>query len=268
MTADWYLVKYVADVFKDEPRNIGVVVKNGDKSAARFVGDIGGRFNRRTVKNIVASTETFAAWRDYLLHHLEGGTFDDAVERLRLRPLDNYRVEKRGVLHPPRDANFEAIANELFDELVTVPEPPAPNFKRVVNRILFEGLSLPPGQTIDQDVTFDVDLRGERHELVFDYRYVSGRTSLMERLSLAGHEGLTSGRVNDALFRIQNVATVVHNAIFLVFYDPGREGLTASIERQLRVIERFAYTVDARADDAPVRTGELLGLQVHQTTSS
>lgn len=262
MTATWYLVKYVQDVFRDEPRNVGVVVLNSADAAARFVGEQDGRFDRRSVKNIVASTETFAAWRDYILHHLYSGSFESVVESQGRRPLDSYRVQRRGVIDPPEGADFQIIADELFDEVVTARTSEPVPLQRVVNNLL-DHLVLPDGKFIERDVALPVEIRGEHHELLFDYRYIDRATSLMERVSLAGSSGQVTSRVHDAIFRFENVEDIVPQASNLVLYDRGKSGLSSEAERQLKLLNKFAYTVDARAGrSAAIDVAEMLGVSV------
>ena len=98
MLAKWYLVKYVRDLFRNETLNVGVVVSVGNHGLSRFVGEVNGEIDGRRVRGAVASVDTLKAWVNYVRHHLNSGSFEDQLDSLASRGLDNYRIEQRGSL--------------------------------------------------------------------------------------------------------------------------------------------------------------------------
>lgn len=262
MATDWFLVKYVSDVFRDEARNVGVIVYGDQGAAAQFLGETdAGSFDGRRAKGAVASPDALREWIGYLRHHLEAGSLDHALESLHRRPFDNYRVERRGALlsGPANAEQCDAIVRELFTELVTTGASSPPELKEVVNDLLFRRISVPVGHEIERDVQYSVTLRGETVMMPFDYRYVNGVTTLLERVSLSGGESASSRKVNDLLFRIENVESQGVDR-FLAIYDIGRSRMTSGVEKQLSILQKYAFTVPARSSDAAKQISESLGV--------
>ncbi|MCA1604536.1 MAG: hypothetical protein LC775_03435, partial [Acidobacteria bacterium] len=263
MGTEWYLVKYISDIFRDEPRNVGVILYGDHGGSAQFIGETDvGTFDGRRAKGVVSSADTLKEWISYLRHHMEVGSFHEAIDALRRRSLDNYRIERRGSLlvEPSSDDDLDRVTRELFNELVTnelvtTAGSSSPDLTEVVNDILFNRITVPPGRSIEKDVEYEVDLRGALVKMHFDYRYVNGFTTLMERVSLAGADLANARRVNDLLFRIDNVREQDIRS-FLTLYDFGKLGCTSSAEKHLNLLEKYTFVVYARADDAATQVSE------------
>ena len=260
MSASWYLVQYVSDIFRNEPRNVGVIVKSEAIGAARFIAEHDGKIDGRRLGSRVASLKAFKAWVEYIRYHLEAGTFDEQLERLTARSLDNYRIERRGVLLEAVDTtNVQQLVDDLFRDVVKddAEEFPA-TLDDLANRVLFEKLCLPPGHEIQRNVTYAVDVKGVQRELDFDYRYINGNTTILEKVSLADQERRISARVNDLLFRMEHVLDADIPASFVALYDVGFGKTADAVEHHLAAMEKFSHTVNVREESAAERIGGLL----------
>jgi hypothetical protein len=266
MKASWYLVKYVRDAFRNEPINIGVIVTLDSGGVARFMGEHAGQIDGRRVRGVVASPDALRAWANYIRYHLAEGTFEEQLSALNARSLDNYRVERRGALLESLTAErLPEVAEELFRELVREdPEEPTPTLDDLTNQLLFNRLRFPPNHRIEKDVRYSVDLRGARREFSFDYRYVNGRASVLEKISLADREKSIDTRVNDLLFRMEHVSATPSAGVtnFISLFDVGSNGSVDRVEHHLRAIEKFSYTVNMRSAGAAEEVGERLGVPV------
>jgi hypothetical protein len=262
MRANWYLVKYIRDTFRNEPVNIGVIVTLDRRGVARFIGEVGGQVDGRKVRSIVASPDTLRAWTNYMRHHLEEGSFEEQLNALAARSSDNYRIERRGaLLEPLTPEQLPEVAAALFRELVRdEPEEQTPTLDDLTTH-LFHRLRFPPDHQIEKDVRYRIDLRGAPREFSFDYRYVNGRTSLIEKISLADKEKNVETRVNDLLFRMEHIPDAgISN--FISLFDVGPSGSIDRVEHHLRAIEKFSYAVDVRSTEAAEEVGERLGVPV------
>lgn len=269
MAANWYLIKYVPDPFRDEPKNIGVVVENDGRGVVRFMGQHKGVFDGRRVRGVVRSPRTMKAWIDYVEYHLTSGTFREQVQRLSSRPGQNYRIDFRGTVDSSgSDAEISGLADNLFSELVGDPGPAAiQSIDDLANDLLFHRLRFPANHHVEKDVTYRVNLRGEPHELGFDYRYEGDRTTLLDKISLSTPEKTLRRSVHDLMFRIEHVRDYkeLRQPSFVTLYDLGRSRMSDQIEGHLRVIERFSHTVDVRDEGAAEDVADKLGVPLLQS---
>lgn len=263
MTASWYLVKYVPDPFRDEPRNVGVVVESDSGGFMRFVGQTKSGFDGRKARGLVRSTKTLRAWMDYIDYHLQAGTLAEEVESVSGRPAQSYRIERRGAL---LGGDPQGAVDELFRELVGEPEPSPQTIDDLANQLLFKRLRFPAGHRIEKDVNYRVSLHGEPRNLSFDYRYQNGRTTLLDKITLSAPDRLTSQRVNDLLFRIEHLQQggPVSNPSFVTLYDVGKGERSSAIEGHLRAIEKLSFTFNVRAEDTPFEVAGALGVPLLQ----
>jgi hypothetical protein len=269
VTANWYLVKYVPDPFRDEPKNIGVVVEEDGRGVVRFVGQRDGGFDGRRVRGIVRSPRTLKAWIDYVEYHLSSGTFREQVQRLSSRPGQNYRIDFRGPVEASgADFEINALADDLFTELVGDAESDSMvSIDDLANDLLFHRLMVPKNHRIEKDVSYRVNLRGEPHDLGFDYRYESDRTTLLDKISLAAPDKSLRRTVHDLMFRIEHVREdrAVRKPSFVTLYDLGRTQMSDQIEGHLRAIERYSFTIDVRNDRAAESVAHQLGVPLLQS---
>ncbi|WP_432090531.1 hypothetical protein [Streptomyces sp. NRRL F-5630] len=269
MAANWYLVKYVPDPFRDEPKNIGVVVEDNGHGVVRFIGQRDGGFDGRRVRGLVRSPRTLKAWIEYVEYHLATGTFGEQVHRLSSRAGQNYRVDFRGTVNSPGSATeMSALADDLFTELVGDSSPTAlQSIDDLTNDLLFHKLRFPNNYHIEKDVSYRVELRGEPHELGFDYRYESDRTTLLDKISLAAPEKQLRKNVHDLMFRIEHVREYkeLRRPSFVTLYDLGKTRMSDQIEGHLRVIERYSHTVDVRNNQAAEDVADKLGVPLLQS---
>jgi hypothetical protein len=262
MTTSWYVVKYVPDVFRNEPRNVGVVVTREGRGEARFIAEDGGRIDGRRVQGAVSSVKAFKAWVEFLRYHLEAGTFESQLDKLSLRSRANYYVEKRGVLlDEVPDERLHELVENLFRDVVRDQRDKQPaSLDELANRLLFKQLALPPGKKIEKGVRYRIDIRGVTRELNFDYRYDNGKTTILEKISLADKDPNIGARVNDLLYRIEHVMESKQVTNFVALYDMGAGTPEGRADQHLRAIERYSYTVNMRKHDAAEEVGEQLGV--------
>ncbi|MFI5644179.1 hypothetical protein [Kitasatospora sp. NPDC051705] len=268
MATNWYLVKYVPDPFRNEPRNIGVVVESSGYGVARFIGQHQDGLDGRKARGVVRSTKMLRAWLEYIEYHLDSGTFHESVLKSVSRPGQNYRIEPRGsLLTPSEETNLQAVAEDLFRELVGEPAPSGVrSIDDLANELLFRKLQVPADRMIERDVSYTVLLHGEPRELDFDYRYQNGRTNLLDKITLSSQDKLVRQKVNDLLFRIEHAQrdAEIKDPAFVTLYDLGKSERSDSVESHLRAIEQFSHTVNIRDENAAEDVAEKLGVPLLQ----
>lgn len=120
--AEYIIAQYMADPFRKEPRNIGVIVVKGDDRAARFVGETKGTttIDGRAIRSM-PHPSIYRRWVRFWRSELESSE-PDVLGRLTAPNGDNYNAIPGGqVTDTGHDAASE-ICNYLYDLLIT-PRP-------------------------------------------------------------------------------------------------------------------------------------------------
>jgi hypothetical protein len=128
------VAKYIPDVLRNEPRNIGVLLWTPDGAAARFLGEkpeAPGEVNEAAVPPFVSSPHAYKEWVRYWRRELSKVTCgsDDPFGRMRDTRPGSYRLADDGFLTLPVPAHELAAAlDHLFHTLVAdgkrVAKPP------------------------------------------------------------------------------------------------------------------------------------------------
>ena len=64
--AEWLVAKYMPDLRRREPKNVGVLLRMGDSCFSRFLGEqSGGQIDGRHVHGLVNSVQNYKAWVGY-----------------------------------------------------------------------------------------------------------------------------------------------------------------------------------------------------------
>jgi hypothetical protein len=124
------IAKYIPDVFRDEPRNIGVVLWTPDAVAARFLGekpDAPGEVNDSEIPAFVHSPHAYKQWVRYWRRGIDkllgGGA--DRLDSLRRTGPSNYHLADAGVIAEPIPrTELPQAVQKLFESHVA-PQPPA-----------------------------------------------------------------------------------------------------------------------------------------------
>lgn len=137
--AQFLIAKYVPDLIRNEPRNIGVIVWSEAGVAARFQGvDKNGDFTSRNIPNFIQVQSTYKQWVNFWLSEIKKDKIEfigkgkiaekvspDFVEALRTTSKENYFLDKGGAVLETITANkLPKLVDELFTNLVNdTPEP-------------------------------------------------------------------------------------------------------------------------------------------------
>ena len=122
MSIQWILVKYVEDLARNEPRNVGVILRHDQGVYFRFLGeDAAGKIDGRRARAIVSSVPNYKAWtehwREDLLAHVPHDAHDFAQYSCGYAD-GNYRLEFGGERLWGEISSPEVVLSELFGQLV------------------------------------------------------------------------------------------------------------------------------------------------------
>lgn len=130
----YILAKHVPDVFRKEPRNIGVIVWSEVGVAAQFWGvDAQGLLDKRQIPPFVISASAYEQWIKYWeaeickpkVEFIGSGRFADVhspafLEAIQTGNTDTFFLQESGtVLEALSKEDLPKLAKELFESLVT-----------------------------------------------------------------------------------------------------------------------------------------------------
>ncbi len=237
MTTRWFTAKYVPDLRRREPRNVGVILVHNDVVTARFLGEVSGRVDGRYVRS-AASLENYKAWVAHWRRCAAGGAVDRLLQH---RNDDNYFVEIGGEMLTTDDRAPEDVLEDLYGVLVEPPPPETETVKELADAVLLRA-------GIATRVERDVRIVTGEDELQFDYKFLNGDAHLMKRVTLATPDERSWNYVHAAAWTFEKTAGMKDEA------DRAFRGLALvkgrpkdrDFDRQLGVLRDVAEVVDVR----------------------
>ena len=251
MGYQWLVAKYMEDLRRREPRNVGVVLFVEGQVHQRFVGQReDGSIDGRRAK-FPSSLATYKAWVDYWLRTLDESGEDSLDRGLLEQSTDqNYFLEIGGRTMADRsDADPTTLLDELYRQLVE--EPPQPDETQPVGTIakrLFAQLGI--ANDVKQNVEVKTTIRDKVDVVTFDYEYINGARHLMRNVRFTP----TWTQLHAAVWSFEAAHKADSASQFVAFARPEE----ATDERQFELLERFAHVVDVDAESAAENLGEVL----------
>ncbi|MBL7261366.1 hypothetical protein [Paractinoplanes lichenicola] len=261
MTIEWMLAKYIPDVQRNEPVNVGVVLRYNDETLCKFVGEnAAGNIDGRKTGTRFASPEAYKLWVKHWRSAIRNAPSFQKLSESR-RGGDNYYLEPGGqfMIGNP-EAGPNALLAELFELLVDKDDAAAPDVLQLSERAI---RTLPMAKEIQRDSDILVHHAGGEDELRFHYRYDNGRPHLMQRVNLSP-DARTWDRVHSMTWSFEKVVAAEDpelkesQCIALVKYSSEE---SAGLHRQLGQLSRLAQVVNV--GDVSSAQAELLVLLEH-----
>jgi len=115
MAATYWVAKYVEDQFRNETRNVGIIVAANGAISARFVGEReDGTIDRRRVQRF-KYPNVYLQWIQYWREQIDKGTLGEAVASA----TANYFIMQGGEVSDIGDDSAAQVCNFLFSLLVS-----------------------------------------------------------------------------------------------------------------------------------------------------
>ena len=189
----YLLAKYIPDLYRFEPRNIGVIVWSPLGVEARFLaefpnrpGEVDGRF----IPNFVASANAYKQWIRYwrdaitgaFLRPLGGGEVVSSssprfIETLQQTARGNFVVVDAGsVLDEISEEELPTIANQLFAQLIeinTVEDPRDIGFEELCDSLMLQS-ELKQHRNFHNRYPVTCTVRGVDEEFFLSYAISNG----------------------------------------------------------------------------------------------
>jgi hypothetical protein len=277
MNATKYLLaKYIADLHRFEPRNIGVIVWSPTGIEARFLaehpnrpGEVDGRSIPGFVTSSTAYKQWIRYWRDTLsgssLKPLDGGAELSSsspafIEALQQSGRGNFVLVDAGVvLDFVGEEELPAVADQLFSELV---ETNAPEETRdldldAVCDQLLEQSHLINHKNFYTNYPVHCAVNGVEEDYVFSHAFANGTLQrLYQRLPLPKGKARLRKNVHDVAWSFEQVfkqrIVEPQNAGVLVYVTEEQE-IQPDIDRSLKLLRSLTRVINLRDE----RTGQL-----------
>lgn len=245
----WYLIKYVRDLARREPVNIGIAYKSADGWETRFVGQASdGTIASRLSHGLIR--ESYTEWVDYFSRQAAREAWSAVLEHQGRRPV-NFYAERGGVLLDDADGSgVDGLFGSLVGSVSTTPSDQ--NVVKSAVGQIFERAHIEP--TKEQVVEAVWAEGAPIRPITFDYGYQNGELHLISALTarrdLVLHADATNARITAA--RRAGAARS-----FWVFFSGEVAGL--DIDEVLTPLDRLAHTIDVdQIDDAASKVMQLV----------
>lgn len=263
----YYLAKYIPDLRRVEPRNIGVMVWTPRGISARFLAEKPerlGEVDGRSIPSFVTSTSAYKQWIQYWRAELDRPEVEsvvvpgkhisrdcpDYMQVLAEASKGNFVLAEAGFLLD-QVQDVEEATEFLFTSLVDSgmqEEPRDPTLDEVCDRLIEQtNLSNDPnfhsGFEVKCKIAEDVEDRFE-----FSHAYKNGSIKrLYQRVPLAKRKGAQRKNIHDAAWMFERVtqSDIVSrdNAVALV-YAPSEIASETDVQRWLKVLGTVSRVVN------------------------
>jgi hypothetical protein len=257
VSTEWLVAKYIPDLRRREPRNIGVILRMGGQQLARFIGERApGSVDGRSLRGRVADVQTYKAWVDYWRHAmLEAASLRDLVMP---STDESYVVEYGGARLlgseglPPTDM-LEHLYAALVEEL---PERSTMSVAELSESVLrLAGIA----DDVTRGYPLDIEHDTFSDRVVFDYRYVNGRSHLFQQVSLTFADERSWTLAHAAAWSFEKASAIERTTSLVALVNPRQRD--ADLERQLLLLEEHASVIDvAEPESAAYDLRELISV--------
>lgn len=254
-SATWHMIKYLPDVRRREPRNVGLVLETPEGWMSKFVGEASdGAIKGNRIKGNI-DLDVYKTWVDYFRRKADGEQWED-VERLQRRRRATYFSETGGLVHNSEGKSWRAIMDSLFSELVQ------DQVERVSITTRDYLLSQARGALSMANVQFEEKVEvaalfdGRSSTVPFEFRHHNNKVHLMDAVNINGPDPEAKARELRARIVAARAAAVSKN--FFTFYMAG-EHTDQQIDEVLMPLEAESDAIDVTdIENAADRVAELL----------
>ena len=289
MNAPQYLLaKYIPDLRRGEPRNIGVIVWTPDGVEARFVSEKPGRAGEvdgRTLPAFVGSSQAYKQWVEYWRNELSkpvitsptGGRpvrreTPEFLEALKQSSRGNFVLTDGGsLLDPVHAEDLGAAADHLFAMLVdssAAEETRDASLDEVLDRVIDRSqVRSNPNFKTRFPVTCTV-AHGIEETYEFTYAYGNGSPKrLYQRVPLPRRRDMLQKSVHNSAWIFEKVTACRQvkreDAVALV-YAGAEQNADVETARMLRLLASVARVLNVSNEDQAVKEfAELPRLPLH-----
>jgi len=253
--AEWLVARYIPDLRRREPKNIGVILKMGDRHLSRFLGERGkGRIDGRRVHAIVNSVDNYKSWVSYWQDITDRGSADWPTLTSR-RGDDSYFLEYGGQrVFGAEGTDPNDMLDYLYSALVEeMPEPDTLNVKQLSEYVL---TSVGIRDQVTEKYRLPVSVTDSA---LFDYKYENGVLHLMKRVTLTYEDERSWTSAHAAAWDFEKAAFVLDDSGGQLIAFVKTRPADRELDSQMGLLDNLASIVDVgHVQQAASRLTELL----------
>ena len=266
MQARYSVAKYIPDLVRGEPRNIGVVVWSPDRVEARFIAeypDRPGQIDGRSIPGFVTSPVAYRQWVQFWRSELsrqsvsskqgrgpirrEDAAFLDTIQSWN---KDNFQLLDGGSILPEGgSSDLATIVQSLFEDLVAPQAEEGRDLplESVCESIIADSeISRSPHFRRNFPVTCSLG-NGVMENFEFSYAYSNASLHLFQRVPFSGRKTILRKTVHDSAWTFEKVRAshIVQpdHGVALVLVSDDQRG-NEEVLRALSVLGSVARVVD------------------------
>ena len=180
----YLIAKYVDDIRRNEPVNVGVVVfGGGGQIAARFEGeDEQSRLDKRRIRKRISGRDAYVAWVQHWRRLL---TTRDEEALLKASSQDFYLESGGTIVLDLDERGIDDAVRELYARLVKPEDPPAPMSlqEKSLRTLRLAGADLEDDSRFQTDVSVELDVGGKRFHESVSYGVKNGEWHYLQEVS-------------------------------------------------------------------------------------
>lgn len=270
MNATKYLLaKYIADLHRFEPRNIGVIVWSPTGIEARFLAEFPnrpGEVDGRSIPGFVTSPSAYKQWVRYWRDALSGPSFKPLngggvlsssspgfIEALQQTGRGNFvLVDAGSVLDVVGEEELPTLADQLFAQLVeaNAPDEPRDLDLDLVCDGLLERSHLINHKNFYTNYPVRCAVNGVEEEYVFSHAFANGTLQrLYQRLAIPKGKARLRKNVHDAAWSFEQVfkqrIVQPENAGVLVYVTEEQQS-QPDVDKSLRLLGSLTRVINLR----------------------
>lgn len=220
MTANYWVARYVGDVFRNEPKNVGVICQAADGIAAKFIGERDdGALDRRKLAAF-SHPDVYAQWLTYWKKSIAAGDIQEIIKS----KTPNFSIIVGGAVADIDSDPAADVCNFLFHALVgeggireayqwTDSENAEQNLSKEISLAFEQAAIISPNIQIHHPVHKELEVLGQRvaHKPSFSQR--NGHLYVMEYLDLGlARQKNVRERAGWMAYMFSDIVALEHNA--------------------------------------------------------
>jgi hypothetical protein len=281
----YYVAKYVPDLMKWEPRNIGVLIWTPYGVAGRFLGEKENRLGEvdgRKIPAFVTSADAYREWIYYWRSQLEKETvsvvgrnqaahktMSNFLEIIAENSTHNFLLQPGGqLLDPINQEELPNLLEYLFEWLVNVDENIGSKTLDVVCRELLNQSGLIKSKFFRKDYQVECSIPGKHLErFSFDYAYQNGSLQrLYQKMSFSPLPSVlerstqSTARMFEKAIEAEKITP--ENGCVLVYTSPDidkKSDYIAHIKESVALLESVTRVIDLSHKQVALQEFEAVG---------
>lgn len=256
----YFIAKYVDDLTRNEPDNVGILASDGERIVARFDGeDDADHIDLRRVRHRITGSHAYRAWVHYWREAIkdpasvgvECNSPTDLMQQLVETASRDFYLEKGGtILLDADERSLEETARELYERIVREPDPPSPMSLQEKSRqaLAAAGAPMEDEARFRKQFTVPLIVDGVTVDHEVSYAVMNGTWHYLQEMPFdPGKPRVSRKEASHCAFLFEHAGWSKEDG--LILYDGS--DLSGHSTGLLEMLKSFAPVVDVdRVDDA------------------